>query len=78
LTEISYPNEHGYHAAIFVRGDGFSIVTEKPSQIIMFDQWVGSTPNRSHAPGTRPVRARSGSQYAPCDNANEFYVVMVP
>jgi hypothetical protein len=75
---LKYPNEHGYHAAIFVRGEGFSVVTGKPSQIIMFDQWVGSTPNRSHAPGTRPVRMLNGSQYAPCDNASEFYVVMVP
>lgn len=73
-----YPNEHGYHAAIFVRGDGFSVVTGKPSQIIMFDQWRGATPRKSHAPGTRPVRIRNGTLYSPCDNANEFFVVVVP
>lgn len=76
--KFKYPNEHGYHAAIFVRGEGFSVATGKPSQIVMFDQWIGATPNRSHAPGIRPVRTRTGSGYSPCDNANEFYVVMVP
>lgn len=73
-----YPNEHGYHAAIFVRGEGFSVVTGKASQIIMFDQWVGATHKQSHAPGTRPVRARTDARYSPCDNANEFFVVIVP
>jgi hypothetical protein len=74
--KLKFPNEHGYHAAIFVRGEGFSVVTGKASQIIMFDQWVGATPTKSHAPGTRPVRMRP--TYAPSDNANEFFVVMVP
>lgn len=73
-----YPNEHGYHAAIFVRGEGFSVETAKPSQIIMFDQWVGATTHRSHAPGNRPVRARADARYSPSDNANEFFVVLVP
>jgi hypothetical protein len=75
---LKYPNAHGYHAAIFVRGEGFSVVTGKPSQIIMFDQWIGSTPAKSHAPGIRPVRARTDARYSPCDNANEFFVVIVP
>ena len=76
--KLKYPNAHRYHAAIFVRGEGFSIVTGKPSQIIMFDQWIGSTPKNSHAPGTRPVWVRTDSRYSPCDNASEFFVVLVP
>lgn len=75
--KLKFPNEHRYHASIFVRGEGYSVVTGKASQIVMFDQWVGATPKMSHAPGTRPVRARSAAT-APADNANEFYVVMVP
>jgi hypothetical protein len=82
---LKYPNEHHYHAAIFVRAEGYSVVTGKPSQIIVFDQWVGATPDLSHAPGTRPIRAwteelmraRNQRPY-PSDNANDFYVVEVP
>jgi hypothetical protein len=83
--ELKYPNEHHYHAAIFVRGEGYSVATGKPSQIIVFDQWVGATPTLSHTPGTRPIRAWTEEtmrvrhqRFYPCDNANEFYVVEVP
>lgn len=58
--KMSYPNAHGYHAALFVRGEGYSVVTGKASQIIMFDQWSsGSLP---HVPGPRPVRAYTPEQ----------------
>lgn len=55
-----YPNEHRYHAALFVRGEGYSVVTGKPSQIIMFDQW--SSAGLPHVPGPRPVRAYTPEQ----------------
>lgn len=80
-----FPNAHGYHAALFIRGDGYSVVTGKPSQIWMFDQWVGPAHSvkDSHAPGPRPVRAYTYEQVKkngrlPSDNADDFYVVMVP
>jgi hypothetical protein len=76
--KLKYPNTHGYHAAIFVKAEGFSVVTGKPSQIVVFDQWIGSTAKKTHVPGLRPIRARGPSLYQPCDNANEFYVVLVP
>lgn len=76
--KMKYPNAHGYHAAIFVKAEGFSVVTGKPSQIIVFDQWIGPTAKETHVPGLRPIRARGPSLYKPCDNANEFYVVLVP
>jgi hypothetical protein len=81
--KMVYPNTHGYHAALFVRGEGFSVATGKPSQIIMFDQWKNARADASHAPGTRPVRAYTPEQArqsrrSPCDNANDFYVVVVP
>jgi hypothetical protein len=85
LNEVWYPNTHGYHAALFVRGEGYSVVTGKPSQIIMFDQWVNPsrTVKGSHPPGTRAVRAYSYEVvkqrgYYPSDIANDFYVVLVP
>jgi hypothetical protein len=80
-----YPNSHEWHACLFVRGEGYSVVTGKPSQIIVFDQWAGPWRNRedSHMPGTRPIRAWTYEQAKqlrkrPADNANEFYVVLVP
>lgn len=80
-----FPNFHGYHAALFVRGEAFSVVTGKPGQILVFDQWIGPRRSQkdSHSPGTRSIRAWTYEQaktrhIEPCDNANDFYVVLVP
>jgi len=79
--KMVYPNAHGYHAALFMGGDGYSVATGKPGRIWMFDQWSsGALP---HVPGPRPVRAYTPEQArrsgrSPCDNANDFYVVEVP
>jgi hypothetical protein len=79
-----FPSTHTYHAALFVRGEGYSVATGKPSQIIVFDQFKGVT---HHTPGQRPIRAYTYEQLQeririrrpvyPCDNANEFFVVLV-
>lgn len=80
-----FPNSHHWHACLFVRGEGYSVVTGKPGQIIVFDQWIGQRRTRkdSHMPGTRSITAwtyeqAKARQKAPADNANDFYVVMVP
>lgn len=80
-----FPNSHHWHACLFVRGEGYSVVTGKPSQIIVFDQWLGGRRTRkdSHMPGTRSITAWTYEQAkvrqkAPADNANDFYVVLVP
>jgi hypothetical protein len=75
-----YPNAHGYHAALFVKAEGQSIATGKPSQILMFDQWAG---RHAKTPGVRAVRAYSDEVakqrgISPCDNASQFFVVRVP
>lgn len=77
-----YPNIHGYHAALFIRAEGFSIVTGKPMRIWMFDQWRASPPR---APGPRAVdivterRVKAlGYIPNPSDDAAAFHVVMVP
>lgn len=70
-----YPNSTGWHAALFVRGEGFSVTTGKPIRIIMFDQWTGKAPN------LRPVQnwlPHVGKTKEPCNIADEFFVVMVP
>jgi hypothetical protein len=80
-----FPSTHTYHAALFVRGEGYSVITGKPSQIIVFDQYNGTS---KHTPGPRPIRAytweqiqdvrqRTGWKIEACDNANQFCVVLV-
>jgi hypothetical protein len=75
--KLRFPNQHGYHAAMFVKGEGFSVATGKPGQIIMFDQWTGKTP------GPRRVRSYTAEQVTknhlwPANIATDFYAVMVP
>jgi hypothetical protein len=81
-----FPSTHTYHAALFIRGEGYSTVNGKPSQIVVFDQYKGH--GNGHTPGPRTIRAYTYDQAKevekvwrtkiyPCDNANEFYVVLV-
>ena len=69
---------HGYHAALFIKGEGYSTTTGKPNQISMFDQWRGLDPKW---PSPRPVYVRPeaiAKTKQPCDRAEDFYVVLVP
>jgi len=78
ITEFDkwyFPNSHGWHAALFVGGEGFSVVTGKPSQIVMFDQWVGRAPNLRHVRNWLPEIRQTKE---PSNIADEFYVVLVP
>lgn len=70
-----YPNSSGWHAALFLRGEGFSVTTGKPTNIVMFDQWIGKAPNlrRVH---NWPRHIEKTKE--PCNIADEFFVVMVP
>lgn len=70
-----YPNSHGWHAALFVKGEDYSTATGKPNKIIMFDQWTGK------APTLRPVHnwpPHTEKTKEPANIANDFFVVMVP
>jgi hypothetical protein len=69
-----FPNSHGWHAALFIRGEGFSLTTGKPSKIVMFDQWTAIKDPKWPSP--RPVYDRLGGR--PSDTASEFFVVVVP
>lgn len=70
-----YPNSHGWHAALFVRGEGFSVITGKPTKIIMFDQWTGKAPNLRPVHNWPPHIEKTKE---PSNIASEFFVVMVP
>lgn len=77
-----YPNEHGYHAALFQKFEhGASMVNGMPCAFSMIDQWVGKRGGVS-ARGVSvltPEFKKANPQFAtPSNNAEEFYVVMVP
>lgn len=75
-----YPNEHGYHAGLFQRFEYGAVMSNgAPAHFSMIDQWV----NKAGGVGERGVTAYTPEEAkrrrkSPCDNANEFYVVVVP
>lgn len=77
-----YPNEHGYHAALFQKFEhGAVMVNGMPCAFSMIDQWVG----KKGGVGARgvailtPEFKKAYPQFAtPSNNAEEFYVVVVP
>lgn len=82
-----FPSIHTFHAALFMRGEGYSTTTGQPNQIVVFDQFKGS--RNAHTPGPRTIRAYTFDQaqqvervyrtkIEPCDNASLFCVVLVP
>jgi len=74
-----YPNVHGWHAALFVRGEGFSLDTGTPRQIVMFDQWNSQTAPKWPSPRTVKMWLEATAKgKKPCDKAEDFFVVMVP
>jgi hypothetical protein len=76
-----YPNQHGYHAGLFQRYEYGRVMSNgKPAVFSMIDQWRGDRPK---AVGERGLTAYTPEQAKqerrePSDNANEFYVVVVP
>jgi hypothetical protein len=73
-----FPSTHGYHAALFIGGEGYSTTTGKPSRISMFDQWRGDRP-KWPSPRSIPVIPDGvRSSRSPSDRGEAFYVVLVP
>lgn len=74
----SFPNRHGYHAALFVDFGGRGVSSGQAGSIWVMDQW------RSRAPHTirrREILARgkskaTGNAYSDADNADQFFVVL--
>lgn len=75
-----YPNQHGYHAALFQRFEyGRVMANGEPAAFSMIDQWKGERPKPVGERGITAYTAERAKQLRkqPCDNANEFYVVTV-
>lgn len=76
---LKFPNEHGFHAALYIGADGYSTTTGKPGRIFMWDQW--RHPTTPKWPSPRPVTVYSegaSTSKEPCDRGEAFYVVLVP
>lgn len=74
-----FPNQHGYHAALFL--DFYrSVTSNRVMCISVMDQF---TTRRPYIVGARSIDSRGerthkqGNVYSDCDNADQFYVVMV-
>lgn len=78
-----FPNSHGWHAALFVRGEGFNMTTGRPGRLWLFDQYNGVNGGKSKGPGARWVNCYSDEHakkygFQDADNGSAFFVVMVP
>lgn len=74
-----FPNQHGYHAALFVRFGARGVTSGRAMSIVVMDQWTGRRPagvraRTIDAYGQRPYSPGSG--HRDCDNADQFYVVV--
>lgn len=76
-----FPNQHGYHAALFMGFGPRGQTSGRPGTIKVMDQFRGRRPR--NVVMSRDIWARGdrshkqGNPYADCDNADQFYVVMV-
>jgi hypothetical protein len=74
--KIKYPNEHGYHAGLF-----YEFGEKNPAggyyRIWMIDQWHNKAVGKRYKLAYTPEEAKRQGKM-PCDNANEFYVVVIP
>lgn len=74
-----FPNRHKYHAALFI---GFTRgVSGKVMSIRVMDQFRGRVPK--NIVKARDIQSRGGksyrdgNRYGDCDNADQFYVVVI-
>ena len=74
----SFPNQHGYHAALFVDFCGRGVSSTKAKNMRVMDQWRTRIPNtvRQREIVARGKSKAEGSAYSDSDNADQFYVVV--
>lgn len=74
--EPKFPNQHGYHVAIFL-----DFGNRKPdggyTHFWVLDQWHFKTVARRNKNAFTPQEMKARG-YLPCDNANDYYIVEVP
>jgi hypothetical protein len=75
-----FPNSHGWHAGLFVKGESYNMTTGTPGKIWLFDQYDGG---KSKTPSARWINCYSDEHvkrygFSDSDNGSAFFVVMVP
>jgi hypothetical protein len=76
-----FPNRHRYHAALFMQFGPRSMATSRSMSIRVMDQFNDRYPK--NVVKWRDIDARGdksylqGNPYADCDNADQFYLVVV-
>jgi hypothetical protein len=75
-----YPNKHGWHAGLFRRFENGAMMSNgMPCVFSMIDQYRGKTVAARGLGSLTPAFRKAYPRYAtPSNNADEFYVVMVP
>jgi hypothetical protein len=75
-----FPNEHGYHAALFGKFyHGGKMTNGLPCEFSMIDQWVGKAPGERGVAILTESFKKAHPQYdTPSNRADDFYVVLVP
>lgn len=70
----SFPNQHGYHAALFVDFCGRGVSSTKAKNMRVMDQWRTRIPNtvRQREIVARGKSKAEGSAYSDSDNADQF------
>ena len=73
-----FPNQHGYHAALFVDFCGRGVSSAKAKNIRVMDQWRTRIPNtvRQREIVARGKSKAEGSAHSDSDTADQFYVVI--
>lgn len=75
-----FPNQHGYHAALFLDFSR-SVTSHRVMSIRVMDQFTSRRPKnvvKARRIDSRGERSnRQGNPYSDCDNADLFYVVIV-
>jgi hypothetical protein len=81
FVDERFPSRHGYHAALFMEFGPRSMTSGRAGSIKVMDQFTGRQPRNLvksrdiWARGDKPHK--QGNPYLDCDNADQFYVVMV-
>ena len=78
----TFPNRHGFHAALFMRFGPRSMATGRATRTHVMVQFRSRRPINKVA--IRPIDSygtrthAEGNPMSECDNADQFYVVVVP
>lgn len=75
--KAGFPCRHGYHAALFLEFGPRMMATREYTHFWVLDQWNGKPVNRRNKNAFSPQQVKRMG-LLPCDNANDYYVVMVP